>query len=353
MPRHLLWLLCAGCMLVAVVLCAPAVLQADDPLPPAAFEMVMTLENVNHPHKAVFNGLRQGNPVIVVTDTRNHCIKEWVAGSGEGTTVLAGTCGTAGDTLGNSPGETLLNTPVSAIVADYKLYIADTGNHRILASELDAIVQIQPFDAEQQLPVDIDAPLDLAVYEDAMYVADGGAHRVLGIDIASGDVLVQLGTGEPGYNEENIGITDQPLNRPAGLAAYATTGGNLFLYVLEAGNRLVREYSPADGVLRPRVGDPWSVPQVWPPHMTPAALLAFKRPFRISVNNNLTGMIITDPAARRVWIRSAEGFVFPLELPFLAEDTPTYSAEYDASGENLVTTHPDMVVWWRRVVPQD
>ena len=350
-PRYGSVLLAVTAM-TAVMAGVLPVAVADDPVAQGRFEQVAQLTGVSDPMKAVFMNTASGVPDIVFANTSSHCIKTWSPSSSSGETVtIVGTCDEQGSITDDNPANTLLDTPVSVIVMGDGLVIADTGNSRLLYVVNDVLQVLEPIDPETRLPVSIVSPLDLAGRGQTLYIADGASHRVWEMDMATGDTVSLLGTGEAGYREDSIDAEDQPLNRPCGLDIYTASGFDDYLYVLEAGNRIVRELSPEKTTLRPRVGDPWSEPQQWPPMSTPAALIAFIRPFRISINYNLTSMIITDPAANRLWNRSAEGFIAPLELPGVDADETTYSARWDAGGEYLVTTHPGRMVVWRLVMP--
>jgi sugar lactone lactonase YvrE len=174
--------------------------------------------------------------------------------------ILSGTGPGAGANLDSGPPEpgTLLSYPSKIVIApDRSLYIADTGNHRILELRLDSGAPShrnsgaeirRAFGGGQaghrDGPAEAAAfhnPRGLALHGLTLYVADTGNHSVRAVDLLSGAVGTVAGTGQKGQGRLASGApTEISLRSPWGLLAVQgdpTTG--LVLFIAMAGSHQV------------------------------------------------------------------------------------------------------------------
>lgn len=111
---------------------------------------------------------------------------------------------------------------------DNKLYISDTGNHRIRRIDL-ATMTIESFagdgmfrfagDGGPAAMASLYAPQDLEFGPDGLlYVADSLNHRVRAIDLTTGVIRTIAGNGTHGYSGDRGPATEAQLWRPFGLA---------------------------------------------------------------------------------------------------------------------------------------
>ena len=119
-----------------------------------------------------------------------------------------------------------LDTPSGLTVTANRLYVADTGHHRILECTHDGRV-LRRIGHGNRDSVDgladaagFHSPRDLVVLQDRLYVADAGNHAIRRINMRTGEVETLLGNGR---NGDPIAGTirlpgDSPLDRPWGLA---------------------------------------------------------------------------------------------------------------------------------------
>lgn len=97
--------------------------------------------------------------------------------------------------------------PAHALATDERLYVSDTGHHRILECSHDGRVLRQfgsgtPGNWDgQSAACGFQSPQGLAVGQDAVYVADTGNHCVRRIRLDTGEVDSVLGAGRPAYGD--------------------------------------------------------------------------------------------------------------------------------------------------------
>ncbi len=151
----------------------------------------------------------------------------------------------------------LLATPTG------RLFIADTGNHRVFdcrLSEDRSSAQVnQVFGNGEPVLLDgrgleasFNSPRGLALLDDKLHVADTDNHCIRAIDLDTGDVTTAAGTGTMGQGVINIsGLpTDVPLRSP-----WALLAADGILFIAMAGNHQVwaladREIGPFAGTGR-------------------------------------------------------------------------------------------------------
>ncbi|MFT3756857.1 MAG: hypothetical protein QM769_13130 [Pseudoxanthomonas sp.] len=141
-----------------------------------------------------------------------------------------------------------LRFPVGLAISGERLFVADSGHHRVLECSLDGRV-LRRFgmgtadfiDGEGELAA-FRHPQALALTRESLYVADTGNQSLRRIELRSGHVDTLCGTGRPGDTLE--GEVREPrsvaLNQPVGLVA---TDRELLL--AQAGNNRIWRYDLA------------------------------------------------------------------------------------------------------------
>lgn len=158
---------------------------------------------------------------------------------------VAGVVNRTGSTLGDVASDSRLHLPAGVAASrDGMLYIADTGNGRVLeVSPSSAVRVIAGGDAcETQCP---EGPLGVAVGADGdVWIADPDANRLFRWHSASGGVSVAAGNGTEGDAPDGTPAVDAALGGPAGVAI----AGDGTVYFSERGGHRVRMLS-AQGTL--------------------------------------------------------------------------------------------------------
>ena len=135
--------------------------------------------------------------------------------------------------------------PAHALATDTRLFVSDTGHHRILECNHDGRVLRQfgsgtPGNWDGQAAAcGFQSPQGLALDQDVLYVADAGNHCVRRIRFDTGEVDTVLGAGRPAYGDveaQGSGLR-VAINAPCAVAAdegvlyVAATGQNQILRV--------------------------------------------------------------------------------------------------------------------------
>ncbi len=154
------------------------------------------------------------------------------------------------DTVLSYPGKVLAD-PV-----DNRLFIADTGHHRIMvadaAGEVIAVYGngSEGFTNGQALSATFSSPQGLALVGSTLYVADTGNHAVRSIDLESGIVGTLAGTGEKGWPPLGGFIEEVALASP-----WALESDGDQLYVANAGTHQIWVIGLEQGIASPLVGN--------------------------------------------------------------------------------------------------
>ena len=184
---------------------------------------------------------------LYVADKGNHRVRLVIAATGAIRTV-AGT-GRAGRSAdgGVATGSQLSFPSGLALDPLGRLYIADTGNHRVMRLDADGSLQRVAGTAEQGFSGDggsalsarLSSPRGLALDgEGTLLIADAGNHRVRRVEPATGGIHSVAGTGSPGYSGERMPARASALNEPTGLAFEPRTGA---LPIADSANHRIRE----------------------------------------------------------------------------------------------------------------
>ena len=92
-------------------------------------------------------------------------------------------------------------------------------------------------------------PFGVAV--NSVYIADRNNHKVWKIGSNPTDLILVAGTGEAGYNGDNIAAATAQLNSPTGVAV---SNGNLF--IADSGNHVIRNVNLSTGIITTVAGVP-------------------------------------------------------------------------------------------------
>lgn len=178
---------------------------------------------LNAPSAMVVDGA--GN--LIFADTGNDAIRK-IDMTTNIISTIAGTLGTSGSS-GN-----LLSAPQGlAFDAAGNLYIADTGNNRI--------VKIDTLGNFTTLSGTYDRPMGLAFSskDDSIYIADFGSNHIFKVDLSSNVATTVAGTGDANYTGDTGLATAATLNGPASVAV--DPAGNL--YIADSENNVIRKVS--------------------------------------------------------------------------------------------------------------
>jgi len=153
-------------------------------------------------------------------------------------------------------GPLLFPGKVLADAASQRVFIADSGHHRIVCAHVDGMVErivgegtpgLQDGSAETAR---FNSPQGLALEGDALYVADTENHAIRMVSLQTGEVLTLAGTGEQGYDRRAEGPGRRvALSSPWDLAIAGST-----LYVAMAGTHQIWTLNLNDGAIRAWAG---------------------------------------------------------------------------------------------------
>lgn len=143
-----------------------------------------------------------------------------------------------------------LSFPTAIVVGAGKLYLADTGHHRILECDLNGRI-LRQFGSGAYDFLDGGAsvaafrrPQGLTLQRETLFVADTGNHALRRIDLLSGEVGTLCGHGD-GPSQAGTASIDQP----CGLQASSS-----HLYVAMAGDNRICAYNLSSNVLETVAG---------------------------------------------------------------------------------------------------
>src|SRR5680860_782771 len=152
---------------------------------------------------------------------------------------------------------TVLSYPgkVFADPSSDRIFIADTGHHRIIAAKDDGTVTgvfgsgMEGFDDGIGIDASFSSPQGLVADGITLYVADTNNHAIRQIDLDSGTVTTLAGTGAKGWPPSSGPINDVSLNSPWALEL---EGEHLF--VANAGTHQIWTIDLGNGTAGPSVG---------------------------------------------------------------------------------------------------
>ncbi len=197
---------------------------------------------------------------IFIADTGNNRIRKVNLGSGLITTVAGSTAGGQDGAIGSA---TFTQPQGVAADAAGNLYVADTGNNRVrkitVSNSTVSTLAGDQFDeagfagdgtaaSNSQLT----SPRDVAVdsINSRVYIADSGNHRIRVIQgLTSGDTINTFaGTGNTINNTLSGAATSIDLNNPSVVSLFEFNGGSQ-VYISDTGKHLVRRVNSTTGQL--------------------------------------------------------------------------------------------------------
>ncbi|MFN0120913.1 MAG: REJ domain-containing protein [Blastocatellia bacterium] len=191
-------------------------------------------------------GLGLDGTNIYVADTGNNKVRRFIE-SGVTQTLAGDTGNQAGsDGDGGAATSALLNAPQDVAVSGTRIYIADTGNHRIRFIEsgnmnayagTGAALTTINGTTGAATSINLDSPSSLIVNSTNVYFTDTGHHRVCRVTFTN-TLETIAGTGVQGYDGEGAS-TAKAMNVPVGIAIPSSSPGTA-LYVMDTGNRRLR-----------------------------------------------------------------------------------------------------------------
>lgn len=201
---------------------------------------------------------------LVVADHGNNrvVVYEWPLEDGKSVSWIIGQDATrinatSAKAAPNPPTQWSLNGPTSVAIgpAAKQLYIADTGNNRIIVHNVSPVDYLADFvigqpDFVSNTPnngglsaTSLNHPTGIKVDAgNQLYVADTDNHRVLAFDRSQPDGIADMVIGQPDFTSNtpnNGGISAQSLNSPRGIGTDAIS---MALYVTDQGNNRILHY---------------------------------------------------------------------------------------------------------------
>jgi len=207
-----------------------------------------------------------------------------------------GRAGYGGD--GAQAEQALFDSPRGiAVAADGTIFIADTFNHRVRSIAttglITTIIGGEPPDRDPSASLQpLSQPDGVAVdAAGAVYVADTGNNRVL-VRAPDGRVNVVAGTGVSGFSGDGGPARRAHLNAPRAVAVDSRG----MLYIADTGNNRVRTVDPA-GRIATVVGLSWGGTI---PEGGPALRAHIGAPHGVAVSADGT-LVVSDPHQHQVW----------------------------------------------------
>lgn len=149
--------------------------------------------------------------------------------------------------------EAALSAPFACLAVGQTVYLSDTGNHRVRRIDPNGIIStvagtgVAGMDPSQEggpaAAAQLSSPRGLSVDADGnLYIADSGNNRIVRIS-ASGIFATVAGTGVSGYiaSDEGGPAAAALLSSPSGVFAAASG----IVYIADTGNNRIRKISPA------------------------------------------------------------------------------------------------------------
>jgi DNA-binding beta-propeller fold protein YncE len=189
-----------------------------------------------------------GTGGLIVADELGHRVWRFDAKTGA-RTLLAGT----GVSETTPDGELAASSPIRsprgvAVDEDGRVYFAEGRSHRVRTILPDGTLSTAAGTGESGFSGDGGPATEAMIYFPAgidiaagkLYIADSGNHRVRAVDLASGAIATVAGTGAAGFGGDGGSPLSASLNDPRDVAA---TSDGLSLYIADRANDRIRVVS--------------------------------------------------------------------------------------------------------------
>ena len=147
--------------------------------------------------------------------------------------------------------------PGKVLAEDGRLFVADTGHHRVLEVDPTTGDVLAAFGSGTRgwvdgpaLEAQFNAPQGLALFESTLYVADTNNHLIRAVDLDTGEVSTLAGTGEQGWPPSFGTLRGTALATP-----WAIDERNGRLYIANAGTHQIWLADPAFDTIGPLIGN--------------------------------------------------------------------------------------------------
>ena len=192
--------------------------------------------------------------LLYVADSGNNRILET---SHDGRTLRQFGSGNAGFWDGRLA-DSGFNDPQGMVLVKDSLYVADTGNHairriRLLSGEVDTVAgngtqsHVVETNLEDPTRIPLNSPLDLSAAGDRIFIAMAGQHQIWSLDLLHNRIGVYAGTGRFGMDDGEA--NGATFAKPSGLAVNGPV-----MYVADSDNSAIRALRVADGQVNTLVG---------------------------------------------------------------------------------------------------
>ena len=162
---------------------------------------------------------------VWIAERFNHRVRRVDSGGFIETVAGSFLDGFAGD--GGRATHAALNGPRGVAVDELgRVYIADTGNHRVRVVDIDGTISTVAGTGESGFSRDggpgfrtmLSSPGDVALDNHGhLYIADTGNHRIRVLDLDLGIIQTVAGTGVSGFNQDEGAGVETSLNAPSGI----------------------------------------------------------------------------------------------------------------------------------------
>ena len=151
---------------------------------------------------------------------------------------------------------TALRYPGKVLAENGRLFVADTGHHRVLEVDPDSGDVIAAWGSGRRgssdgdaLSASFNAPQGLALAGNTMFVADTNNHLIRSIDLSTGQVSTAVGTGEQGWPPSSGRLLQTSLATPWDLEESQGS-----LYIANAGTHQIWRADLAFDTVGPLIG---------------------------------------------------------------------------------------------------
>lgn len=200
-----------------------------------------------------------GSGGLVVTDPLGGRV--WRVSLASGTvSLVAGRPGGGPATPGAAADQVELASPVGvAVTDDGRVLFSEQDAHRVWAvgreGTLEPVagtgVRGQGGDGGDATQAGLFVPAGLFIAQGRLYIADRGNHKIRAVDLETGVIQTVAGTGSPGFAGDGGPATQAALRSPV---AAAITPDGVTMFIADTGNNRIRAVNLTTGVIRTFAG---------------------------------------------------------------------------------------------------